>query len=221
MKEQILTIVNTFEVQVMIRLLLCTILAAFIGRERQVLNKPAGTRTHMLLCITGCLVMVCGEYLSITQGVADSTRIPAQLLSGIGFIGAGTILKEGGNIKGLTTAASLLFITCIGLSIGAGFYLGGIMGTLILYIVLTLPYKYGSNITSKFKDFEWSLKYKKDCDIESIQKVLAEENVLIREISIDDKEKVLVVRGKYEEVFKQAAITKLIKDAGVIEIIEG
>ena len=71
----------------------------------------------------------------------DPSRIPAQLLSGIGFIGAGTILRDGFNVKGLTTAAGLLAVTCIGLSIGAGFYLGGIATTLIVYIILSYSYK--------------------------------------------------------------------------------
>ena len=71
----------------------------------------------------------------------DPSRIPAQLLSGIGFIGAGTILRDGFNVKGLTTAAGLLAVTCIGLSIGAGFYLGGIFATLIVYLVLSYSYK--------------------------------------------------------------------------------
>lgn len=80
--------------------------------------------------------MLCGEYLS-TNWSGDPARIPAQLLSGIGFIGAGTILRDGFNVKGLTTAASLLAVTCIGLSIGAGYYLGGIIATLFAYYILS------------------------------------------------------------------------------------
>jgi len=88
--------------------------------------------------------MLCGEYLAANTN-ADISRIPAQLLSGIGFIGAGTILRDGLNVKGLTTAASLLAVTCIGLSIGAGFYFGGIAATIIVYFVLSHSYKLFSN----------------------------------------------------------------------------
>lgn len=84
--------------------------------------------------------MLCGEYLHSQFG-GDVARIPAQLLSGIGFIGAGTILTDGFNVKGLTTAASLLSVTCIGLSIGAGFYLGGIICTLVIYLILAYSHK--------------------------------------------------------------------------------
>ena len=99
-------------------------LAGFIGAERESVNKPAGFKTHSLIGVSAVLIMLCGEYLSNNYSV-DASRIPAQLLSGIGFIGAGTILRDGFNVKGLTTASSLLAVTCIGLSIGAGFYIGG------------------------------------------------------------------------------------------------
>lgn len=130
----------SFEVQAIIKLLLGFTLAGIIGAERESLNKPAGFKTHSLIGISSVLVMLCGEYLSMT-GNADASRIPAQLLSGIGFIGAGTILRDGLTVKGLTTAASLLAVTCIGLSIGAGFYLGGIIATILSYIILSRSHR--------------------------------------------------------------------------------
>lgn len=116
-----------------------------IGAEREALNKPAGFKTHSLIGVSSVLIMLCGQYLSTKMGV-DASRIPAQLLSGIGFIGAGTILTDGFNVKGLTTAASLLAVTCIGLSIGAGFYLGGVVCTLIIYIILSYSHKMFSKL---------------------------------------------------------------------------
>ena len=138
----------SFEVQAIIKLLLGFTLAGIIGAERESLNKPAGFKTHSLIGISSVLVMLCGEYLSMTGNV-DASRIPAQLLSGIGFIGAGTILRDGLSVKGLTTAASLLAVTCIGLSIGAGFYLGGITATIIAYIILSRSHK---NIPATVKE---------------------------------------------------------------------
>ncbi len=135
------TFLNSFEFQSMLRLFLGFILAGIIGSERESLNKPAGFKTHALIGVSSVLVMLCGEYLAIGSTV-DISRIPAQLLSGIGFIGAGTILRDGLNVKGLTTAASLLAVTCIGLSIGAGFYLGGIVATIIVYFVLSHSHKW-------------------------------------------------------------------------------
>lgn len=220
--EEFLEIVNTFEAQTMIRLLLCVILAGFIGMEREHLKKPAGARTHMLLCISGCLVMLTGEYVSIGSEMADMTRLPAQLLSGIGFIGAGTILKDGSNIKGLTTAASLLCTTCIGLAIGAGFYLGGIIGTIVLYIVLTHSYKLYDAWDSKFISYKMSLKYKDECDIEKVQEILDKANFKIGSIKINEEKKQIIIIGKYNTIVnKNKVIADLMKKAKITEIIEG
>ena len=130
------TILSSFWFEVIIRLILGFLLAGFIGAERESVNKPAGFKTHSLIGVSAVLIMLCGEYLSNNYSV-DASRIPAQLLSGIGFIGAGTILRDGFNVKGLTTASSVLAVTGIGLSIGAGFYIGGIIATVFVYIILS------------------------------------------------------------------------------------
>ena len=133
---ELLTAIYQNEIfQIVLKLVLITVLSGIIGYERQQQSKPAGFRTYILVAISSVLVMECGNRLYSDIG-ADPTRIPAQLLSGIGFLGAGTILRDGFNVKGLTTAAGLLAVTCIGLSIGAGFYLGGIVTTFIVYINL-------------------------------------------------------------------------------------
>jgi len=133
--------IMSFEIQIVLRLSLGFIFAGIIGAEREALNKPAGFKTHSLIGVSSVLIMLCGEYLSLKWS-GDPSRIPAQLLSGIGFIGAGTILRDGFNVKGLTTAASLLAVTCIGLSIGAGFYLGGILTTIFAYYILSHSHKF-------------------------------------------------------------------------------
>ena len=130
------TILSSFWFEAIIRLILGFLLAGFIGAERESVYKPAGFKTHSLIGVSAVLIMLCGEFLSNNYSV-DASRIPAQLLSGIGFIGAGTILRDGFNVKGLTTASSLLAVTCIGLSIGAGFYIGGIIATVFVYIILS------------------------------------------------------------------------------------
>ena len=138
--ESFINITSSFWFQAIIKLVLGFILAGIIGLERSSWNKPAGFRTHSLVGLSAVLIMLCGEYMSKEYNI-DPSRIPAQLLSGIGFVGAGTILRDGFNVKGLTTAAGLLAVTCVGLSIGAGFYLGGIITTLIAYIILSYSYK--------------------------------------------------------------------------------
>ena len=95
---------TSIEVETLLKLLLIVLLSGIIGYERESWNKPAGFRTHVLVGISATLVMICGEYIFDKTG-ADPGRMPAQLLSGIGFLGAGTILRDGFNVRGLTTAA--------------------------------------------------------------------------------------------------------------------
>ena len=142
-------IINSFEIQSIIRLLLGIFLAGIIGLERSSWSKPAGFRTHALVGASAVLVMLCGEYMFIKFG-SDPTRIPAQLLSGIGFLGAGTILRDGFNVKGLTTASGLLTVSCIGLCVGAGFYIGAIVATAITYIILSHSFVF----TDRFEPYE-------------------------------------------------------------------
>ena len=107
--------------------------------ERSSWNKSAGFRTHTLLGISALLVVLCGEVLAQRYSI-DPFRIAAQFLSGMGFIGAGTILRDGFNVKGLTTASGLLTVSCIGLCVGAGFYLIAIIATIFTYLILSYSY---------------------------------------------------------------------------------
>ena len=131
------TLMNINEFEMFFKLILIVILAGIVGYERESWKKPAGFRTYILVAISSVLVMECGNRLYSDIG-ADPTRIPAQLLSGIGFLGAGTILVTSKNrIKGLTTAAALLAVTCIGLVVGAGFYMSAVIATFVVYCVLS------------------------------------------------------------------------------------
>ncbi len=135
----LLAIWSNFYFQCFFKIVLITILAGIIGMERDRSNKPAGFRTYILLGLSAVLVILCGEALSQKYDM-DPFRIAAQFLSGIGFIGAGTILRDGFNVKGLTTASGLLTISCIGLCVGAGFYFGAIIATVFTYIILSYSY---------------------------------------------------------------------------------
>ena len=119
--------------EIVIRLLLSAIIGGFIGTEREVNNRPAGLRTHILVTLGSTLVML----VSIDGfQSADPSRLAAQVVSGIGFLGAGTIMRTGNNISGLTTAASLWVCAGIGLAVGAGYYLGAIVTTAIVLATL-------------------------------------------------------------------------------------
>lgn len=124
---------------VLFRLLLTTVLTGAIGYERESVNQPAGFRTHTLVGVGACLVTLTAAYLgdSDTAPVqAELSRMGAAVVSGIGFLGAGTIMREGTSIRGLTTAASVWTVACIGLAVGTGFISGAIAATIITFITL-------------------------------------------------------------------------------------
>ena len=118
------------------RMCLAAMLGGVIGYERQHSHRAAGLRTHILVAVGAALVMCTSEYVVLRMGGTDVTRMGAQVISGIGFLGAGTILREGFSIKGLTTAASLWAVSCIGLAAGIGFWSGALVATAVIYMTL-------------------------------------------------------------------------------------
>lgn len=117
-----------------IRTLLALLCAGVIGFERDAHGSAAGLRTHILVCIGAMIAMSTGVFAA-TRFSGDASRIGAQVVSGIGFLGAGTIMVTKGHIKGLTTAAGLWASACIGLAIGTGFYEAAIVGTIAVFFV--------------------------------------------------------------------------------------
>ncbi|MCE5195445.1 MAG: MgtC/SapB family protein [Nitrospiraceae bacterium] len=121
------------EIEITIRLLLGAVLGGIIGFERQTHGRQAGFRTQMLVCIASVLLMIVSEYyqhlsfMNPSYVRVDPGRIAAGAITGVGFLGAGVILKTGATVQGLTTAACLWMVSAIGLSVGAGFYLAGIL----------------------------------------------------------------------------------------------
>ena len=127
------------EWELCLRLLLSCILGGVIGYERQSRRKSAGLRTNMLVCLGSCLIMVLSqEMYHEVEGKtnADPARLAAQVVSGIGFLGAGAIMKEGLTVTGLTTAACLWVVSGVGLAIGAGYYTGAIFTGLLMFVTL-------------------------------------------------------------------------------------
>lgn len=121
---------------ILIKLILAVLLGGVIGIEREHKHRPAGLRTHILVCVGACLTMMISSFM-VGEGLStDVSRLGAQVISGIGFLGAGTILREGDRVRGLTTAATLWAIACVGLAIGIGYYAGAIAAAFIMLIVL-------------------------------------------------------------------------------------
>lgn len=129
------------EVDAFIRILVATVLGAMLGLEREITAKPAGLRTHMLVSEGSCLFMVGAILLAEqtdTGGLAgiDPTRVASTIVTGVGFLGAGMILRSGDRVQGLTTAAGIWVAAAIGMLVGSGFFLIGVFGTVLSLVTL-------------------------------------------------------------------------------------
>jgi len=179
--------ISNFEM--VMRLLLAVVLGSIIGIERELKNQSAGLRTHIAVVLGAALIMLISKYgfTDVIINTKDPARLAAQVVSGIGFLGAGMIIVNRNKIRGLTTAASLWTTAAIGLAVGAGFYVPAIATTLILALSLVL-----------LKRFEWTgLKRKKKkmrimvSDVEvfmdELDDVLLKNNILLDKTEIADK----------------------------------
>lgn len=130
---------NFTMLSVTLRLILAVACGGLIGMERTFHRQSAGLRTHILVCLGATITMMTGQYLYLYMGYfTDMTRLGAQVIAGIGFLGAGTIVASRQRVKGLTTAAGLWASAVIGLAVGAGFFEGAIITTIMVEIILAL-----------------------------------------------------------------------------------
>ena len=123
---------------VLIRLVLAAFFGGVVGYQRERSEKPAGFRTHVLVCMSSALLMFISYYPFFDMGNADPSRIAAGAITGIGFWGAGAIISQGGIVKGLTTAAGIWAMAAIGLAVGVGLYIPASIGTILILLVLTI-----------------------------------------------------------------------------------
>lgn len=138
--------------EILLKLILACILGGIVGFEREHMNRPAGFRTHILVCVGSALIMVTSQYIfEMYEGRVnvDPTRLGAQIVSGIGFLGAGTIIRDGFNVRGLTTAASLWAVSAVGIAVGIGFYEGAIIATILIFATLILLKRIEWNISKR------------------------------------------------------------------------
>jgi len=158
--------------QVIFRIFLSIVVGGAIGFERERKNRPAGFRTHILVCIGACIavmiqlyivqymkemIRIDGEFRYLLS--ADISRMASQVITGVGFLGAGTIIRDKGSVKGLTTAASIWVVACIGISVGLGFYFLSLVGFLGLIISLIVFENIESSVIDKNKEYNIIIEY--------------------------------------------------------------
>ena len=171
---------------VIIRIVAAFLLGGILGWEREMKNRAAGLRTYMLVCVGSCVIMLTNQYIYQVFGVGDPVRMGAQVVSGIGFLGAGTIVVTRRNqIKGLTTAAGLWTAAAAGLALGIGFYEAAIVGALLIIVILTLMHGLDSRIRRRVLQMELYVEVDSKVSIGHIAKEIRKLGGKIEGIQID------------------------------------
>ena len=173
---------------VILRLVCALIVGGIIGLERGMKNWPAGLRTYMLVCVGACLIMLTNQYLFQVSHSGDPMRLGAQVVSGIGFLGAGTIVVTKHNqIKGLTTAAGLWAAAGVGLALGVGFYEAALVAGFLVFTALTLLQRWDNRMRSKTRTMEVYLEFSEKTNLGSLIRQIREMNVEIDNIQLEQE----------------------------------
>lgn len=180
------TDLNTInDTSILVRLVLAVILGGVIGFERGRTGRPAGLRTHILVCLGSTLAIMTNQYVCQVYGVGDPTRMAAQVISGIGFLGAGTIIVTGRHqVKGLTTAAGLWATACMGLAIGIGFYKAAVAACLLIAFATVILHRLDNSVLSKSKVLDIYIEFSKSVSITSILEGMRQNEVQIDSIEM-------------------------------------
>ena len=170
---------------IMFRMLLAFLCGLCVGIERSSKNRPAGFRTHILVCIAAASASMIGHYMYLCMQLpVDVSRMGAAIIQGLGFLGAGTIIvTKKQTVKGLTTAAGLWATGICGLAIGAGFYEGGIIATFIIILIATVVTSLGSNIR-RISGFDIDLHYDKKSTLTHIMRYCKDNSFAITNLQI-------------------------------------
>lgn len=180
---------------VTIRLILAVVLGGMIGMERATKRSAAGLRTFALVCLGASLAMITNQYLLITSGITgDPSRMAAQVISGIGFLGVGTIIVTGRNhVKGLTTAASLWATATMGIAIGAGFIYGGLVAFILIMVSVRLLLFLSKRLEDYNKIITLYVEIDKENGFDEIMNYTKEKNYTIRSLE-KKKQKALLAK---------------------------
>lgn len=171
---------------VVLRIFAAVIFGGIIGLERGMKNRPAGLRTYMLVCVGSCLIMLTNQYLFQVSGAGDPMRLGAQVVSGIGFLGAGTIIVTKHNqIKGLTTAAGLWAAAGVGLALGVGFYEAALAAGFAIFSILTLLQKWDDKMHRNTKIIELYIELSESCAVGSLIRNLRDLNLEVESLQIE------------------------------------
>lgn len=171
---------------VIVRIIVTVIIAGVLGYERGSKNRPAGLRTHILVALGACIVMMTNQYVYQAYETGDLVRMGAQVVSGIGFLGAGTIIVTRRNqIKGLTTAAGLWASACVGLAAGLGLYEVAVVGAFVVYFALKMLHRLDFRMKSKSKELEIYVELKDKTSLADFIRYAHEKDIELSDLQME------------------------------------
>lgn len=171
---------------VVLRIVTAFLLGGALGLERGLKQRPAGLRTHMLVCVGACMIMVTNQYIYQVFKTGDPVRMGAQVVSGIGFLGAGTIMvTKHSQIRGLTTAAGLWATAAVGLATGIGFYEAALMGTVVIVLTLTVLSILDSKMHKKTRCFEVYVELKPEVSLGMFLDSVRSKGIVIEDVHME------------------------------------
>ena len=168
---------------VALRIFAAVIIGGLLGLERGMKNRAAGLRTYMLVCVGACIIMLTNQYIFQVYGSGDPVRMGAQVVSGIGFLGAGTIIvTRRSQIKGLTTAAGLWSSAGVGLALGIGFYEAAVIGAVAIFVIMTLLQKMDNRMHRKNRVLEVYLELSHEISLGELLRQLRQQELEVSDV---------------------------------------
>ena len=210
---------------IILKLGLATLLGGLVGLERELHNQPAGLRTHIIVCLGSTLIMLVSIQMQKFSEIADPSRIAAQVITGIGFLGGGAILRFGTSVRGLTTAACLWTVAAIGLAIGAEMFLAASIVTILVLLSMYLFDKI-EKLFLPAKTYRTLLATAKDMPglIGKIEKIAEENGFALKNVGINkllvEKKIQITALVKVPEVFEMEKISREISALEGVEQFE-
>lgn len=206
-----------------LRIITAIIISGIIGMERGLKNRAAGFRTYILVCVGSCIIMMMNQYIFQMLCIGDPTRMAAQVVSGIGFLGAGSIIVTSHNqIKGLTTAAGLWASACIGLAIGFGLYEIALFGGIAIFLVLTALHYWESRLRRNAKVVTVYLELNPSTGLSTFIKEARQSELVVSNIQVESSDSAIresicfiaTIKGK-NRMKRSAMLSKILESASV------
>ena len=209
-----------------LRIVAAILIGGLLGLERGMKKRPAGMRTYMLVCVGACLIMLTNQYVYEYFGTGDPVRMGAQVVNGIGFLGAGTIIVTRRNqIKGLTTAAGLWTSAGVGLALGIGFYEAAFIGGFAVFFVMTMLQRMDNSMHRKSRQMEIYFELSSDVSLGDFLRSVREQDVEIYNVqreqeSESENSRAYIATLKAKKRGRHDDIMELVQDAPGIVYME-